>query len=578
MVKVALLIGVSEYQAGLNPLPAAVKDIKAMQRVLLHPEMGSFDQVDILQNPEPQAMQEAIEALFSDRKKNDLVLLFFSGHGIKDDSGKLYFATRSTRKTGNGELIKATTVPASFVQDIMSNSRCKRQVVLLDCCFSGAFAEGMMAKDGGIVNVKEELGGEGRVILTSSTSTQYSFEQQGVDLSIYTRYIVEGIETGVADIDSDGFVSIDELHGYASKKVQEVAPAMKPKIYAVEEGFKIRLAKASIGDPKLKYRKEVEQLISSGEISPIGRSILYRLQEQLGLTSEEVTAIETEVSKPYRDYQQNLQKYKQLYTEIISYENPLSNESRNELKRYQEVLHLAPLDIKRIEDTLNPKEQKPAIKLAWLKWTIPGLMVVGIVGVALFIDKFPPTSTPPTPPTPSPLQVEEKYKPLQQALLKNNWQQADIETTRILLEVADKITPARMKDWLEPSDINKIPCSDLKTVNQLWSDATKNHFGLVTQSKVWQNVGGTTATKPDSPTIRKKFSVELGWQGADKPGQFNLDALYKNLKGKELNNLPKGYLPSTIAKFEFNQIWVGDLNEFAALTAKLQKCGISQLN
>ncbi|MEG3920819.1 caspase family protein [Microcoleus sp. T3_A4] len=98
MAKIALLVGVSEYAEGLNPLPGAVKDVEAMQRVLRHPEMGGFDEVKMLPNPEPLAMQEAIETLFSGRDKADLALLFFSGHGVKDDSGRLYFASRLTRK------------------------------------------------------------------------------------------------------------------------------------------------------------------------------------------------------------------------------------------------------------------------------------------------------------------------------------------------------------------------------------------------------------------------------------------------------------------------------------------------
>jgi hypothetical protein len=42
MAKVALLVGVSEYEPGLNPLPGAVKDVDAVREVLLHPEMGGF--------------------------------------------------------------------------------------------------------------------------------------------------------------------------------------------------------------------------------------------------------------------------------------------------------------------------------------------------------------------------------------------------------------------------------------------------------------------------------------------------------------------------------------------------------
>lgn len=42
MAKLALLIGISDYQPGLNALPGAVQDIKAMQRVLQHSEMGGL--------------------------------------------------------------------------------------------------------------------------------------------------------------------------------------------------------------------------------------------------------------------------------------------------------------------------------------------------------------------------------------------------------------------------------------------------------------------------------------------------------------------------------------------------------
>jgi hypothetical protein len=426
VVKVALLIGVSEYQAGLNPLPGAVKDVEAMQRVLKHPEMGEFDEVKTLTNPEPIAMQEAIETLFSSRAKDDLALLFFSGHGVKDDNNRLYFATRLTRKNPKGDLVKATAVPAGFVQDVMSNSRCKRQVVLLDCCFSGAFAEGMTAKDDGTVDVQKQLGGEGRAVLTSSTSTQFSFEQQGSELSVYTRYIVEGIETGAADTDSDGSISIDELHEYAQKKVQEAAPAMKPKIYAVEEGFRIRLAKASIGDPKLRYRKEVEQFASRGEISSIGRSVLDKLQNKLGLTSGEANVIEADVLKPYREYQDSLQKYKQAYTQAIQRERTLSDYTKNELKLYQKVLGLREEDIAIVtgqfrrervplkpDSQLSQKSQQSSFQRDKTVFSKKLLLGIGAGGLALFAtailtlpgkdrDAPPPIPIPTLDPSPSP--------------------------------------------------------------------------------------------------------------------------------------------------------------------------------
>jgi type II secretory pathway pseudopilin PulG len=359
MAKVALLIGVSEYEHGLSRLPGAVKDVEAMQRVLQHPEMGGFDQVKPLINPDPLLMQGEIESLFSERSKEDLVLLFFSGHGVKDDRGKLYFATRITRKSPKGDLMKSTAVPANFIHEIMSNSRSKRQVVLLDCCFSGAFAEGMLAKDDGLVDVKEQLGGEGRAVLTSSTSTQYAFEQQGADLSVYTRYIIEGIETGAADLNNDGWISINELHDYAYKKVQEAAPAMKPKIYAVEEGFKIRLAKVPVGDPKLTYRKEVERCATRGEIYSIDRRILNELRDSLGLTPENAAEIEDEVLKPFREYQKKLQRYEEAFAEAVQQEYPISDDIRVRWQRYQEILGLRDEDVAPIHARCVPPKEAP---------------------------------------------------------------------------------------------------------------------------------------------------------------------------------------------------------------------------
>lgn len=245
MAKLALLIGVSEYD-GFNPLPSALKDVEAMGRILQHPDIGGFTETDVkvLKNPHRQEMESAIEKLFSNRQKDDLVLLYFSGHGIKDDSGRLFLTNHLTRKNDKGELIKTSAVAASMVHDVMENSRSRRQVIVLDCCFSGAFVEGMRAKDDDGLDINNQLGGEGRAVLTSSTATQYSFEQKGSDLSIYTHFIVEGIEKGTADIDKDGVITVDELHEYARNKVQEIAPTMKPGIYAVREGYKIQLAKA----------------------------------------------------------------------------------------------------------------------------------------------------------------------------------------------------------------------------------------------------------------------------------------------------------------------------------------------
>ncbi|KST68224.1 caspase, EACC1-associated type [Mastigocoleus testarum] len=361
MAKFALLIGVSEYQKELKPLPAAVNDVEAMRRVLVNPEMGGFAESDIevLTNPQPQKIRDAIFQLFlANRQKNDLLLFYFSGHGIKDDRGKLYLSSCETHKE-YGRLVKPSAIAANYLHENINDSRSQRQVIILDCCFSGAIAQGMTVKDDGNVDLQAQLGGKGRAILTSSSSTQYSFEQEDLELSIYTKYLVEGIETGAADKDEDGQISADELHEYARSKVQEASPAMTPKFYPVEEGHKIFLAKSPQDDPKLKYRKEVETRAeqSRGNISPIVLGILELKREELKLSPEEANTIKEEVLQPYRDYKRKLDKYEQDLRDAINQEYPFNENTKKDLKEYQQDLGLRDEDIASIEKRIIAPKQ-----------------------------------------------------------------------------------------------------------------------------------------------------------------------------------------------------------------------------
>jgi molecular chaperone DnaK (HSP70) len=354
MAKVALLVGVSEYEPGLNPLPGSVKDVDAIQRVLADPELGGFAETDItvLKNPQRQAMEDAIYWLFSDRKKDDLLLLYFSGHGIKDENGRLYLATRATRKDSSGRLVKPSAVATGYLHENINESRSQHQIIILDCCFSGAIAQGMAVKDDGTVNLKDYLGGKGRAILTSSSSTEYSFGSEtagheDAGLSIYTRYLVEGIEKGAADTDGDGWIAVEELHEYAASRVKEAAPAMTPKFYPVEEGYKIVLARSRKDDPKVKYRKEAQARAEQGQgkFSIVAQRLLKGKQVELGIAPEEARAIEDDVLQPYREYEQKLQEYEQTLTEVVQEGYPFSAKAEAELKEYQQHLGLRDLDI-----------------------------------------------------------------------------------------------------------------------------------------------------------------------------------------------------------------------------------------
>ena len=342
--KIALLIGVSEYGAGIPPLLSALNDVEAMERVLQNPNLGNFAQVERLLNPDSVAMRIAIQKLFKNAGKEDLLLFYFSGHGITNDDDHLYLATRNTAKDN----FEATAVDANFIQTQSKSCYSKRQVLILDACYSGAFANGWHTKSIG-VDIKKQLGAEGRVVLTSSGATQTSFAQEGATLSLYTQYLVEGIETGAADTDNDGNIHVQELHTYAKAKVQAVKPNMTPDIILDKEGYNILLAYAP-KNPEAEYRKLVEQYAKNGELKRIAIEVLKAKRKTLVITDAKAEEIETEVLEPFRRRLINLQSYKQYFAEEVEQQYPLDEHTLKILKDYQQdVLGLRDEDVESME-------------------------------------------------------------------------------------------------------------------------------------------------------------------------------------------------------------------------------------
>jgi hypothetical protein len=226
----ALILASYDYEdPGLQLLRAPARDAEALARVLRDPEIGGFEVRTVLNQPAHVA-NLAVEEFFAERRPDDLLVLHFSGHGVKDDSGELYFATADTKLRRLG----STTVSAGFVNRQMSRSRSRRVVLLLDCCYAGAFERGMAPKADKAVHVEDQFGGRGRAVITASGAMEYAFENAELTNSselrpsVFTRAVVEGLESGDADRDQDGFVGLDELYDYIYDRVHEVTPNQTP--------------------------------------------------------------------------------------------------------------------------------------------------------------------------------------------------------------------------------------------------------------------------------------------------------------------------------------------------------------
>jgi hypothetical protein len=226
----ALIVASDNYtDPGLQRLRAPASDAQALAGVLRNPDIGGFEVRTLLNEPAHEVTL-AVEEFFADRRPDDLLLLHFSCHGVKDEGGELYFAAANTRM----RRLAATAVPAEFVNRRMGRSRSRRVVLLLDCCYAGAFERGMTARAGAGMDIEEQFGGRGRAVITASSAMEYAFE--GDELadaheqapSVFTSALVEGLETGEADRDQDGLVALDELYDYVYDRVRAVTPNQTP--------------------------------------------------------------------------------------------------------------------------------------------------------------------------------------------------------------------------------------------------------------------------------------------------------------------------------------------------------------
>jgi hypothetical protein len=244
----ALIVASGAYSdPKLSRLRTPTTDAEALARVLRDPEIGDFE-VDLAVDEPESALRRRISTFFSERSRDDLLLLHFSCHGLKDDSGHLYFAATDTEVAQ----LDATAVSAEFVSRQMTRSRSRKVIALLDCCYSGAIARGLTFRGGDRVDLDDHLGGNGRVILTASSAMEYAFEGEELtgtgNPSVFTTAVVKGLETGEADRDQDHRISVEELYDYVCEQVREVTPDQTPTMLSHLEG-ELYLARSSYVAP-----------------------------------------------------------------------------------------------------------------------------------------------------------------------------------------------------------------------------------------------------------------------------------------------------------------------------------------
>ncbi|MDJ0715687.1 MAG: GUN4 N-terminal ARM-like repeat domain-containing protein [Prochloraceae cyanobacterium] len=125
-----------------------------------------------------------------------------------------------------------------------------------------------------------------------------------------------------------------------------------------------------------------------------------------------------------------------------------------------------------------------------------------------------------------PLKSEQNidYEPLQQLLLRQDFQNADTLTREKLCELAG--VAAKERKWLYFTEVDNFPATDLNTINRLWALYSEGKFGFSVQRQIWLSLGKDFS----------KLWPTIGWKSGNNwtryPDQFTWDL-----------SAPKGHLP-----------------------------------
>ncbi|MFC0506554.1 type VII secretion protein EccCb [Micromonospora costi] len=214
----ALLIANDRYiDESLADLYAPREEARDLLSLLADADVGAFDQTVLLENESKSSIERAMESMLRAAGPEDLVLLYFSGHGVRSSKrGRLHLAVANTEV----EHLSSTAISASFIRELLDECDAASSVILLDCCYSGAF-EGHGLKTTDDLAIDGELKtGYGRYVITATNSVERADDGRPASgteprqRSAFTETIIQGISTGAADISGQGRITPDDLWRY----------------------------------------------------------------------------------------------------------------------------------------------------------------------------------------------------------------------------------------------------------------------------------------------------------------------------------------------------------------------------
>ena len=220
----AVVIGIGQYASDEIPdLQYAAADAQAMRDFLTSEAAGPFEEDHILflsdENATVDAVRQAMFVFLQRADWNDLVVIYFAGHGAPDPNrpDNLYLLPHDA----DLDALAATAFPMWDVKTALRRQiSAERVIVISDACHSGGTQEGLENPING--TFADLFTPSRRLTLTAAANNELSFEDArwGGGHGVFTHNLLEGLR-GAADANSDGIVTFAEAADYTTRQVSD---------------------------------------------------------------------------------------------------------------------------------------------------------------------------------------------------------------------------------------------------------------------------------------------------------------------------------------------------------------------
>lgn len=246
-------IGVKNYRDDRKDLQFSDKDVREALEAFSSSGDYANIYIDTLLNE--KVLKENLLPFrdkIKEAKVDDVVIIYYSGHGILDDSLDYYLSTydvdfNNPNKRG---------IPYDYLEYLMLNTPSRNKLVLLDACHSGELSDGVTIRRSKqdeepfgssksnvldmIVEKDEALAFElmktlfvdirrdnGSTVLASSGGAYFSFEDDEFTNGVFTYALKEGLMRSKADLNRDGMIMVSELKDYLISRVSNLTQGVQ---------------------------------------------------------------------------------------------------------------------------------------------------------------------------------------------------------------------------------------------------------------------------------------------------------------------------------------------------------------